>query len=145
MTKKSNATSISVGGWWLDIHDLTLKHVNMGYYWVDAENLDEAELLDWVQHLSGKSHVLTAQDLRDFVKLARMVQLLDLKRLRVVLRTGNGAVMGALKLACRKMSHSHAQERKVRRLMKQRGIGPVVSIAVLGGLYEEVERSSTDA
>jgi len=144
VSKKRSANPISVGGWRLDTTDLTLKHVNMGDYWVDAENLDEAELLSWVRHLSDKSGALTAQDLRDFVRLAQLVQIVDLNKLRRVIHTRNYSVLrSSLATACLRMTHNRRVERKLKTIMKQRGIGPCVALDVLTDLYEEAERGIT--
>ena len=138
--RKRNARSISVGHWWLDTHELTLKHVELYSYWVDAEKLDDAELLDWVKHLSAtKCGPLTAQDLRDFVKLARLVQLVDLKKLKAVLRTSNSTVMKAVTKATAEMKQRRKVSRRVKRLMRERGIGPLVTLHTLCELREEAK------
>lgn len=117
-----NSTSISVGGWWLDTHDLTIKHISSGSYWVDAERLNDAKIMDWVKHLSGKG-CYSAQDIRDFVKLAQLMKIVDGKNLRRVLRASNTSVMRTLRETVKEMRVRRARSRKVHKILEQRHPG----------------------
>lgn len=92
---KRNA-AISVGKWWLNADDLTLNHVTG--YWVGAEeNLNDAELLHWVRNLNAPVYgPLTSQDFDDFVKLAQLVQRVDLKKLKAGVRISGRPVQKVL-------------------------------------------------
>lgn len=143
--KKLKATSISVGNWYLDMTDLTLKHADLGDYWVDAEKMNEYRLLDWIKHLSGKSGLIVPQDLRDFVKLAKLVQFVDVKKLRQAQRLpANASVTKALEEGCKHMTVAWQHHRKVQRLMKERGLGPAISVLDLGDLYDEVKAQEAE-
>ena len=144
MKKQKPFLTIHVGDWWFDHRELTLKHFKMPYYWVDAEELGEVEeVIDWVKHLSRKSGILSAQDLRDFVKLASLLGTLkesenkfqSYSERRLIPELGE-----ALRQACVKMTRARLLSRKVNTLMKQRGIGPCLSLSEIEKLCDEAAK-----
>jgi hypothetical protein len=141
---KRNATSISVGGWWLDTHCLTIQHISSGSYWVDAEKLDDAKIMDWVKHLSKKDY--SAQDLRDFVKLAQLLKIVDVQHLRGILRASNTPVMRTLRVTVKEMKARRARGRKVRKILQQRHPGQLwISLGELSQVCDELDHADKDA